>query len=107
MGIFVIHDIHEEIVLSFRRYKSYLGITENDNVNTMLDLEALYRIINLLPMPVWGLLVFAPGASFTKQWVFSLRIHEYQPRFVEGSLPWSRSQAANQMKRIGPLIVTT
>ena len=41
----------------------------------MLDLEVLYRIINLLPMPVWGLLVFAPGASLTKQWVFSLRIH--------------------------------
>ena len=41
----------------------------------MLDLEALYRIINLLPMPVWGLLVFAPGANLTKQWVFSLRVH--------------------------------
>ena len=41
----------------------------------MPDLEALYRIINLLPMPVWGLLVFAPGANLTKQWVFSLRIH--------------------------------
>jgi hypothetical protein len=41
----------------------------------MLDLEVLYRIINLLPMPVWGLLVFAPGARLTKQWVFSLRIH--------------------------------
>ena len=41
----------------------------------MADLEALYRIINLLPMPVWGLLVFAPGARLTKQWIFSLRIH--------------------------------
>ena len=43
----------------------------------MLDLEALYRIINLLPMPVWGLLVFAPSANLTKQWVFSHRIHAF------------------------------
>ncbi|MBA99777.1 MAG: hypothetical protein CMN34_02500 [Saprospirales bacterium] len=41
----------------------------------MLDLELIYRIINLLPMPVWVLLVFAPGARLTRQWVFSLRIH--------------------------------